>query len=68
MTSFNPFPPEVELTWVRFRGKQIAERTGCSQGVGEASAMIELRKLREGGAPMPWEGKVASIVKAQKKR
>ena len=61
MASFDPFRPEVERAWVRLRGKQIAARTGCSQGIGEAEAMCELQKLREAGAPMPWEGKVTPI-------
>lgn len=47
MTSFNPFPPEIERSWVRRRGQQIATRTGCTQGIGEARAMCELQKLRE---------------------
>ena len=68
MASFNPFRPEVELAWVRLRGKQIAEQKGCSHGSGEAEAMCELQRLREGGAPMPWEGKVVSIAKSRKNK
>jgi hypothetical protein len=63
ITSFNPFPPEIERSWVRRRGQQIATRTGCTHGIGEARAMCELQKLREAGAPMPWEGKVTQIYK-----
>lgn len=61
MTSFNPFRPEVERAWVRLRGQQIAGNRRCSQGIGEAEAMCELQKLREAGAPMPWDGKVTPI-------
>jgi hypothetical protein len=63
MASFNPFPSEVERTWVRLRGEQIAIKKGCSQGIGEAEAMCELEKLRADGAPMPWEAKVVPINK-----
>ena len=61
MPSFNPFPPEVERTWVRLRGEQIAIKKGCSRGIGEAEAMCELQRLREVGARMPWEAKVVPI-------
>jgi hypothetical protein len=67
MPTFNPFPSDVERSWVRIRGRQIAAQQHCSQGIGEAAAMCELQKLREAGAAMPWEGKVAPINKKSRR-
>jgi putative SOS response-associated peptidase YedK len=56
-----PTDRRVERAWVAHRGKQIAARTGCSEGIGQAEAMCELRALRQAGKPVPWIGKVTPI-------